>query len=227
MAVPKHKRPKSKQGKTKIYLSVLSRGQIKLLKKLGFLKKYGFYMAGGTALALQIGHRTSLDFDFYTEKKFDPDKLYNALKSKFKKISLLQKAEGTLWVKIDQTVISFFEYPYPLIFPPIKFDAFPPIASKEDIAAMKIIAISTRGTRRDFIDIYFLIEEFSLEKIFSFVKKKYPGFNVYVGLTGLTYFVDAEKEEKRKYFLLKEVSWKKVKKFLIEKVREYKKQWLK
>jgi len=209
----------------KLYLSVLSRKQINLLKKLKFLKKYGFYLAGETALALQIGHRTSVDFDFYTQKKFDPDKLYANLKNKFKKISLLQKAEGTLFVKANQTVISFFEYPYPLIFPPIEFNEFPPIASKEDIAAMKIIAISTRGTKRDFIDIYFLLKEFSLKKIFQFVKKKYPGFNPYVGLIGLTYFVDAEREEKRKYFLIQEVSWKEIKKFLMKKAKEYKKTW--
>jgi len=214
-------------SKRALFFSVLTEKQIKLLKKLRFLKNYGFYMAGGTALALQIGHRTSLDFDFYTKQKFDPDKLYNVLRRKFKKISLLQKTEGTLWVKIDQTVVSFFEYPYPLISSPIEIDEFPPIASKEDIAAMKIIAISTRGTRRDFIDIYFLLKEFSLKEIFGFVKKKYPGFNVYVGLTSLTYFADAEKEEKRKYFLIQEVSWKEIKKFLIEKVVEYKKRWLK
>jgi hypothetical protein len=64
-------------------------------------------LAGDTALALQIGHRTSVDFDFYTQRKFDPDKLYVNLKNKFKKISLLQKAEGTLFVKANQTVISF------------------------------------------------------------------------------------------------------------------------
>jgi predicted nucleotidyltransferase component of viral defense system len=209
----------------KLYLSVLSRKQLNLLRKLKFLKKYGFYLAGGTALALQIGHRTSIDFDFYTQKKFNLDKLYANLKNKFKKISLLQKAEGTLFVKVNQTVISFFEYPYPLIFPPIEFNDLPPIASKEDIAAMKIIAISTRGTKRDFIDIYFLLKEFSLKEIFQFVKKKYSGFNPYVGLIGLTYFVDAEKEEKRKYFLIQKVSWKKIKEFLIKKAKEYEKTW--
>ena len=58
-----------------MFPSILSRKQIKLLEQLGFLKKYGFYLAGGTALALQIGYRTSLDFDFYTKKSFDSKKL--------------------------------------------------------------------------------------------------------------------------------------------------------
>ena len=210
-----------------MHLSVLNSKQVSLLKKLGFLKKYGFYLAGGTALALQIDHRTSLDFDFYTEKKFDPTIFQRLLERKFKEVILLQKAEGTLSVKIDGVATSFFQYPYPLIFPPIKYQNFPPLASKEDIAAMKVIAISDRGTKRDFIDIYFLLKEFSLEEIMNFVKKKYPNFNIYVGLRGLTYFVDAEKRQKRKLYLTHFVSWGKIKKFLIGEVKKYKKECLK
>jgi hypothetical protein len=92
---------------------------------------------------------------------------------------------------------------------------------------MKMIAISDRGIKRDFIDIYFLLKEFSLEKIFKFVKKKYPNFNIYVGLRGLTYFADAEKKQQRRLYLFRSVSWGKVKKFLIEQVRNYQKQCLK
>lgn len=208
-------------------LFILDKKRINLLKKLKFLSKYGFYLAGGTALALQIGHRTSMDFDFYTEKKFSLLKLQRLLEKKFKEAIVLQKAEGTLIMKIDGVANSFFQYPYPLIFPPIKYQNFPPLASKEDIAAMKVIAISDRGTKRDFIDIYFLLKEFSLEEIFNFIKKKYPNFNIYVGLRGLTYFVDAEKRQKRKLYLTHFVSWGKIKKFLIGEVKKYKKECLK
>jgi len=210
-----------------MYLSVLSRKQRELLKKLGFLKKYGFYLAGGTALTLQIKHRTSLDLDFYTEKKFDNRKLHELLERKLEKVILLGKAEDTLIVKIDEVVVSFFRYPYHLISPLIEVENFPPMASKEDIAAMKVIAISDRGIKRDFIDVYFLLKEFSLKEIFDFIKKKYPNFNIYVGLRGLTYFVDAEKKQKRRLYLTHFVSWSKIKKFLIAKVREYQKEWLK
>jgi len=208
-------------------LFILDKKRINLLKKLKFLSKYGFYLAGGTALALQIGHRTSMDFDFYTEKKFSLLKLQRLLEKKFKEAIVLQKAEGTLIMKIDGVANSFFQYPYPLIFPPIKYQNFPPLASKEDIAAMKVIAISDRGTKRDFIDIYFLLKEFSLEEIFNFIKKKYPNFNIYVGLRGLTYFVDAEKRQKRKLYLTHFVSWGKIKKFLIGEVKKYQKECLK
>jgi hypothetical protein len=192
----------------------------KLLSRLGFLKSRGFYMAGGTALALQIGHRTSLDFDFYTKKKFDSGKLYQELRKRFKEVILLQKAEETLIVRVNNIAVSFFYYSYPLIYPAIEIDGIL-FASKQDIAAMKIIAISDRGTKRDFIDIYFLIKEFSLKNIFNFVKQKYPDFNIYIGLRGLTYFADAEKKQKRRLYLFSSVSWPRVKKFLIEEARKF------
>ena len=179
-------------------------------------------MAGGTALALQIGHRTSLDFDFYTNKNFDSAKLYQELRKRFEKATLLQKADDTLIVKLDEVAASFFYYPYPIVFLPAEIEGVR-IASKQDIAAMKIIAISDRGTKRDFIDVYFLLKEFSLKEIFGFVKKKYPEFNIYVGLRGLAYFADAEKKQQRKLYLFKPVSWVEIKKFLIKEVRKFQK----
>jgi len=207
-----------------MFLSILSRKQIRLLEQLGFLKKYGFYLAGGTALAIHVGHRASLDFDFYTKKSFDSKKLQRLLEKKFEKTILLQKDEDTLIVKINDVAVSFFKYAYPLIFPLIKQRKFPPIASKEDIAAMKIIAISDRGVKRDFIDIYFLLQEFPLKKVLTFVKKKYSNFNIYVALRGLTYFIDADKKQTRRLYLFYNISWNEVKKFLIGEVKKYRKE---
>jgi len=209
-----------------MYWKILDSRRKKLLSQLSFLKQDGFYLGGGTALALHLGHRTSLDFDFYSGKKFDNKKLLLKLEKKFKNIILIQKPEQTLIVKINEIEVSFFHYPYPLIFPPIKLNQIN-IASKEDIAAMKIIALSDRGAKRDFIDVYFLLKEFSLEQIFEFVKKKYPMFNIYVGLRGLTYFTDAQKEQKRRLYLTHFVSWSEVKKFLIKEVKKYQEKWLK
>ena len=205
-----------------MHLEILGPKRKKLLSRSGFLKKYGFYMAGGTALALQIGHRTSLDFDFYTNKSFDSAKLYQELRKRFEKVILLQKAEDSLIVKLDGVAVSFFYYPYPIAFLPAEIEGVR-IASKQDIAAMKIIAISDRGTKRDFIDVYFLLKEFALKEIFEFVKKKYPEFNIYVGLRGLTYFADAEKKQQRKLYLFKSVSWVEIKKFLIKEVKKFQK----
>lgn len=209
-----------------MFLEILDRKRQKLLPQLAFSKKHGFYMAGGTALALQMGHQTSLDFAFYTPKKFDNKALLREIEKRFKTAVLIETAEQTLIVKINEIEVSFFHYPYPLAFPLLNIEGVN-LASKEDIAAMKIIAISDRGTKRDFIDIYFLLKEFPLEKIFEFIKKKYPNFNIYVGLRGLLYFADAEKKQKRRLQLIRHVSWPGVKKFLIKEVKDYQKQCLK
>ena len=211
-----------------MFLEVLDKKRKKLLSQLIFLRKYGFYMAGGTALALQLGHRTSLDFDFYTEKKFDNEKLLRELEKRFKDIKLIQNPEQTLIVKINRKEISFFHYPYPLIYSLVRNKEIPPLASKKDIAATKVMAIIQRGTKRDFIDIYFLIKEFGLKEIFEIANKKYPSFNKYLALQALTYFEDAEKEKKkRKVTYIKEVNWPKIKDFLIKTVSDFKKLYFK
>lgn len=210
-----------------MYLDCLNRNQIKALKKLGFLDKYGFYLAGGTALALQMGHRRSMDLDFYTPQNFDYKELRRELEKKFEEAIFIQGDDGTLVMQLDKVAASFFRYPYPLIFLVVKSNEFPPIASIKDIAAMKLIAIADRGIKRDFYDIYFLLKEFSLEEVFKWVKKKYPEFNIYSAVRGLTYFESAEKKKsQRRTYLFKYVSWPKVKKVLIEKTNEYQKKCL-
>lgn len=191
------------------------------------MEEYRFYLAGGTALALQIGHRTSLDFDFYTKKKFDSRDLREKFDKKFKEVREIYITEDTLELEVNGLRVSFFKYPYHLIGPFREIEGVN-LASLEDIAAMKILAISQRGRRRDFIDIYFLIKEFGLEKIIELVQKKYPEFNVYVGLQGLTYFEDADKDpEKARFKLLKKADWKKIKDFVVKEVNKFRASYLK
>ncbi|PIW92397.1 MAG: hypothetical protein COZ89_00070, partial [Candidatus Nealsonbacteria bacterium CG_4_8_14_3_um_filter_37_23] len=117
--------------------------------------------------------------------------------------------------------------PYPLIRSYQKINNIL-IASPEDIAAMKILAISQRGRRRDFIDIYFLMQKFTVNQMMGFVKEKYPMFNIYLGLQGLTYFADADQDpEKGRYRLLKKVKWNEIKKFIIGEVNRFKTRYLK
>jgi len=208
--------------KLDLYLEILDQKRREFLPKMGFLKNLGFYMAGGTALALQIGHRTSLDFDFYMDKKFDTRKFREGMDEKFKNIQEVFIADDSLELDIDGVKMSFFWYPYGLIRPAIEFEGVK-LASKEDIAAMKILAISQRGKRRDFIDIYFLIKEFGLGQILEFTKEKYPVFNIYVGLQGLAYFADADLDsDKGRFKLLKKVDWKEVKNCLIKEINKIK-----
>jgi len=205
-------------NKIYMHLEILDPKRKKLLSKLGFLDEQGFYMAGGTALALQIGHRTSLDFDFYTEKRFNARKLREQFDKKFKKVQEIYIAEDTLGLDADGIKMSFFRYSYRLIRSYVQMEDIC-LASKEDIAAMKILAISQRGKRRDFIDIYFLIKEFGLREIIEFTKEKYQMFNIYVGLQGLLYFKDADEDsEKQRFKMLQKADWWRIKKYIIREV---------
>jgi len=203
---------------------VLSWNQKKILKNISFLQKYGFYLAGGTALALHFGHRTSKDLDFYTKEHFDSLKLIGEFQKVFKKdLKEPKRAEDTLWLKIKNTDLSFFRYPYSLIRPLTSYQSVD-LASPEDIIAMKIEAIITRGLKRDFVDIYFAIKRYGVKGILNFFKEKYPEvFNEYNCITALTYFEDAESGEqgRKRIYIYSGITWPKIKKFITEEIKKY------
>lgn len=203
---------------------ILNWNQKKILRNLSFFKKYDAYLAGGTALALQFGHRTSQDLDFYTKKHFDPIKLTKEFKKVFKKnLKAPTSAKDTLWLKIKNTDLSFFRYPYPLIRPLVSYETVK-LASVEDIIAMKIEAIISRGKKRDFVDIYFAIKKYGLKKVLDFFKEKYPEvFNEYNCLTALTYFKGAEEGEqgRKRIYIYSGIDWRGIKKYIEEEVKKY------
>jgi hypothetical protein len=205
-----------------LYLSILNKNQLKIAKILGFLRKRGFYLGGGTGLALQLGHRTSVDFDFYTPEHFDSALLTKKLAKFFPKIRIRFQAKDTLGVEINGVGLSFFRYDYPLIGPLRNCQGIS-LASVEDIAAMKIAAIVQRGTRRDFIDIYYLLEKYPLKKIVEFSLRKYPGYQDILVIRALLYFVDAEKETKPRKIKIfdKNFSWEKAKEKIFAEVKKY------
>jgi len=215
----------------KFHFDILDKKRRALLPKLEFLRRdYGFYLAGGTALALQIGHRTSVDFDFYTSRSFDPEILYQELKRQIAQLFPVHQAKETLMVGIpsgkERIEMSFFRYDYPLLEPLIKTE-FLDLVSIEDIAAMKVIAITQRGTKRDFVDIYYLWEQFDLETLLAMSERKYQAFNRYIGLRALTYFEDAETDKSRKSLVIFEkLKWDKIKKKIIQRVDQYTKKEL-
>lgn len=206
----------------KYYLNILNKNQAKIFPKLGFLQKEKFYLAGGTALALQIGHRTSVDLDFYSRYHFKAPDLYKKIEAVFgKEAEKTAQEKDTLFCTLSKVDLSFFYYEYPLI-KRLKTIRGVPIASLEDIAAMKLIAISHRPVQRDYIDIFYLLKIFDLEKMFAFVKKKYPNFNQYFALRALGYFQDIKEKDGRPIKTLdKNFSWQKAKEKIFEEVREY------
>ncbi len=182
---------------------------LKLVSKISIVKKS--YLAGGTALALHLAHRYSFDLDFFTRTVFDEKTLLSELKTLPE-----YKEDGTgwrtVWGKVSKTKFSLFYYEYPLIKKTVKFEGIQ-ILQKEDIAAMKIHADEDTGTKRNFFDLYFLAQEFSLERMLKFYNQKYGNLkeHIYITIRSLNYFADAERDDDPK--MLKKVSWEEVKKF--------------
>jgi len=206
-------------SKTEIYRDVLNREQKELLPKLRFLKKEGFCLAGGTALALQIGHRTSIDFDFYRQKGFQSGRLLEKFQKSLKGLSVDTEKEDTLILRFKNSGISLFKYDYPLVKPFIETKELL-LLSLEDIAAMKVVSLIQRGKKRDFVDIYFLLGRFGLEKILQLTRAKYGRlYNEYAALRALTYFVDAESsDEASRFKLLAGISWEKIKNDIVKEI---------
>jgi len=194
-----------------------------ILGKSSLLEK--FYLAGGTAAALRLGHRLSFDLDFFTIFSFDQTSLSKSLR-KLGKFRREQIAEDTLLGVFGKTKISFFRYDEPLIGKTDKF-LNAKIVSLADLSAMKIDAISRRGTKRDFVDLYFIGKKIGLDKAFLNYKKKYgrKDINIFHAIKAMNYFVDAEDEEMPE--MLVECDWGKVKDFFKKKASKILKKWVK
>ncbi|MCF0051208.1 nucleotidyl transferase AbiEii/AbiGii toxin family protein [Dyadobacter sp. LJ53] len=153
-----------------------------------------FYLVGGTSLALQIGHRNSIDIDLFTNIPFETNELIELLRESFKVEVSYQKSTNNLFTFIDNIKTDFIRHDYELIKQPQKEEGIT-FLGMEDIAAMKVNAIINSGKRlKDFVDIYFLLEHFSLNEIISFFEKKYPHMNPLIALKSLSYFNDIDPE---------------------------------
>lgn len=187
------------------------------LTKEPFVQKY--YLAGGTALALQYGHRISYDLDFFSEHPADKHVIAKRLAA-CGKLEIKQNDQGTFNGLLDDVKISFFVYPYKLLKPARQVFGVA-VAHQLDCACMKLDAIGSRGLRRDFFDLYMVLQEFTLDDLLQAFQKKYSGaqINTFHLLRSLTYFVDAD--EDRAVNLLQPLDWEQVKTFFIDQVRTF------
>jgi hypothetical protein len=168
----------------------------------------GFYLAGGTGLALRLGHRRSVDLDFFSAEAFDQERLLQKVQQ-LSGFSLLRKDEQTLHVNIAGTRVTFLGYTYPVLFPFQSFSGVK-VADPRDIACMKISAIAGRGARRDFVDLYAASKPWGLSELLELFRHKFAQANyslVHV-LKSLTYFEDAEKDPMPD--MLTPISWDEV-----------------
>jgi len=194
-----------------MHYGILDENRKKLLTLFDAFKN-DFYLAGGTGLALQIGHRDSADFDFFTARAFDTAKLSQKVERIFSGYILrkVQEEEGTLtYIVGDNAKLSFFHYPYQLLFSVVE-EPFLKIASLADIAAMKIAAIVSRATMKDYVDIYFLFNHFSFEDMLSFIRTKFPSLDENLIRKSMVYFDDVT-EEKLVYKTETKLKWEEIK----------------
>lgn len=183
--------------------------------------KEEFYLAGGTGLALQIGHRDSIAFDFFSSADIDTKTIFSKVVDVFKgyEIKKVQEEKNTLTVFIDEDIkISFFSYPYQLVEDLIETEDMR-VAAILDIACMKMSAIVSRATNKDYIDLYYILQIISLEKILSAVEKKLPTLDSSLVLKSLVYFEDISNESII-FAEGKEVDMQLIKNFLSQEVKK-------
>ena len=177
-------------------------------------------LVGGTALALQYGHRQSVDLDFFGKLPENKDVLIDVI-HRLGEVTVLNRSKIILQTIVNQVKVDFVDYSrYPWIDKPIIGDGYV-LASDKDIAAMKVNAIIGRGTRKDFIDLYVLLQHFSLSKIMNFYQQKYPEFSEYRALLSMTYFDDAEMQDMPLMFI--DTPWEEMKSYIIKEVKTYQK----
>ena len=202
-------------------LSKQTQSNLESLKNASFVKNY--YLAGGTALSLHFGHRFSYDLDFFSQNPVKPEVIRSGL-SKLGKLEIFQNDEGTFNGVLNGIKLSFFIYPYPLLFPRHDYAGIK-LADIKDIACMKLDAISRRGTKRDFIDLYFICKNYRLDYLLELYEQKFAKYNVPVwhAVKSLGYFARADENDLPE--MLQPVDWNHVKHFFETEAFRLAKSW--
>lgn len=199
-----------------MYKQTLAQNTERVLEKITASEAFtDFYLVGGTALALELGHRKSDDLDWFSAKPFSNDRIKRKL-SELGEFQLTSEEQGTIHGVLDEVKISFLEYNYKMLFPFVRFENAN-LADERDIAAMKIDAVSSRGSRKDFVDIYFLLKKYSLPELIGFFEKKYENiqFNKLHILKSMVFFADAEAEPMP--IMMQQADWEEIKRSMQEK----------
>ncbi|MDI6735054.1 MAG: nucleotidyl transferase AbiEii/AbiGii toxin family protein [bacterium] len=213
-----------------MFTGVLPKGTTIVLEKIApLLRQWEFYLAGGSGLALQLGHRISEDLDLFSINPFDSTKLYFTLQPNASTFEEILTEESTLLVILDNVKLSFFYYPVPLLFEPLSFEGIE-VADWKDIMAEKMKTIAQRGSKKDFYDLFeiFYLKNLTIKEGVEIFKKRFEntGINCYHVLKSLVYFEEAEVEPEPVYIKEPMPSWAKVKDFFIQNIQEFSEEML-
>jgi hypothetical protein len=179
-----------------------------------------FYVVGGTALALYIGHRRSVDIDLFSNFSFDTAGLLEQIQQDFS-YQLFYTASNTLKGSISNINVDILSHRYKYLAEPLDIDGVM-VLSIPDIIAMKLNAISTSGQRsKDFIDIYYLFKEYRLREMLEFYKKKYDQENISFILKSLIYFEEVDLADWPVLIKDPTLRWVDIKKRIETEVLEY------
>ena len=198
-----------------LYLETVESSTLELLKKLQRLPVLEqTRLVGGTALALQLGHRKSIDLDFFGTVDCEAEYLRESIAGMASLNNLKESPHIHIYI-VDGIKVDIVNYKYPWL-DDVVLEQGLRLASVSDIAAMKITAIIGRGTKKDFIDIAFLLHHFSLEEILHFYAAKYNDSSVFMAMKSLAYFDDAEADPMPDMFVNQ--SWQQVKAYILSKI---------
>lgn len=198
-----------------LHLSTVDSTTLELLRKLQNIPLLSdTRLVGGTALALQIGHRKSVDLDFFGTVKAEQDELIRALEQ-IGSLTVLKNSPHIHIYLLNNIKIDIVDYQYSWIDNVVVKQGIR-MASLKDIAAMKITAIIGRGTKKDFIDIAFLLQRFTINDIMDFYTSKYPDGSTFMAMKSLAYFDDAEEDIMP--YMLADISWETIKQQILSKI---------
>lgn len=190
-----------------LHLETVAPDTLELLKYLLGIKYFEpLRLVGGTALSLQLGHRISVDIDLFGQLIFEKEEVENALQTIPNRI-VLRQTKSIYIYNLNGVKVDFVNYTYPWLDEMIIKDGIR-MAGLKDIAAMKINAIAGIGSKKDFIDLFYLLKHFSLEEILKFYQKKFPDGNLFLALRSMIYFNDAEDQDVK---MLGKATWEQVK----------------
>jgi hypothetical protein len=196
---------------------------LKALQEKDLFKNY--FLVGGTALSLQLGHRISNDIDLFTKDDLNKDEILDFLNRDYNGIYQIHNIQNTiLQVSIDGVKVDFVKYDYDLI-EGVKSEEGIRYLGKKDISAMKFMAIANRGDQaKDFVDIYYLLKEIALKDMFEYYKLKYKQHDVSQVKRSLVYFDDVSESNWASVKLLKDtLSTERIKQTLVNEMNEYNK----